>query len=120
MLLADPCNRGAFHNSSQDDLIWPPNVPPFHANARLAILPLLVALSVATLRDRIPRGRTLVITTSLEARVARPVLVDTGSSDCGLLLQQPAVLMGGLGMWRSQGEFRAAGPRLRHAWNATM
>ena len=104
----------------QDHLIWPPNVPPFHANARLSILPLLVAVSVATLRDRIPRGHTLVTTTSLEARVARPVLVDTDSSDCGLLLEQPAVLMGGLGTWRSEGEFRAAGPRLRHAWNGAM
>ena len=63
---------------------------------------------------------TLVTTTSLEARVARPVLVDTDSSDCGLLLEQPAVLMGGLGTWRSEGEFRAAGPRLRHAWNGAM
>ena len=88
----------AFHASSQIRLIWPLIVPPLHASARSFNLPLPVTVSVAILRDRTPRGHSLVITTcSRGTRRTSVVLVVGGSSECGLLLEQPSVLIGGPG-----------------------
>ena len=63
----------------------------------LSILPLLVTVSFAILRDRIPRGDTLVIATGSRGTCrTSAVLVDGGSSECGPLLEQPSVLIGEL------------------------
>ena len=61
----------------------------------LSIFPLFVTVTVAMLRDRIPGGHFLVITTSARgAYRTTAVLVDDASSKHDLLLEQPSVLIG--------------------------
>ena len=82
----------AFHASSQVRLII---VCQFEA---ISNSPLLVTVPVALLRDRVPRGHTLVTTTSSRCTCrTSAVLVASSSSGCGLLLEHLSVLIGGQG-----------------------
>ena len=97
--LAASMQPRAFHTSSQGPLIWPPCLVSCQCEA--SNLSLLVTVSVAMPFDRLPRGHTLVTTTSLHGtcRTCRTsgVHVDGGSSECGLLLEHLRELISELG-----------------------